>query len=203
MRCFIASVFVTILLLSGCEPAGPSSRAEPPVPTAPAVPAAPSATSGDAAGTVTAEPTEKAFQGIKLTIPAGWEERAPPNDIIQAEYRITTPTGNVRVTMSSAGGSKEANIQRWRGQFQRSPDDPEPQQETVSIDGEEAILIELVGTFHDGMPGSTAQRSQCMLGAVIPTGPANFFVKMTGPREAVMAHRDEFRELVTKARLGN
>lgn len=190
------------LLILGCESAGPPVNSEPPVPTAPAISSPTTSADRNASGSVSTEPTEKVFEGITLTIPAGWEEHAPPNDIIQAEYHLTAPTGSIRVTMSSAGGSKEANIQRWRGQFTRGANDPEPQEETVAIDGEEAILVELVGTFRDGFGGGGEQRNHCMLGAVIPTGPANFFVKMTGPREAVLEHREEFRILVSTARLG-
>lgn len=154
------------------------------------------------AGNTLAAPTTKSFQGIKLTIPAGWEERPAASEFIQAEYRIPSPEGNIRVTLSSAGGGKEANVERWRGQFGRGSDDPEPQQETVVIDGQEAILVELFGTFRDGFGGGGEQRNWCMFGAVIPTGPVNFFVKMTGPREAVTAQREAFRQLVTTAKLG-
>ncbi|HET6425579.1 MAG TPA: hypothetical protein VFG20_17955 [Planctomycetaceae bacterium] len=154
-------------------------------------------------GNVLAAPTQKSFQGIQLTIPAGWEERTPANEFIQAEYRLTPPEGNIRITMSSAGGGKEANVERWRGQFTRGADDPEAKEETIVIDGQEAIVVELFGTFRDGFGGGGEQRNWCMFGAVIPTGPANFFVKMTGPREAVIAQREAFRDLVTTAKLGN
>lgn len=191
------------VLLLGCEVGAPP-KAEPPVPVAPAMPAvnSPSSTASKEGGTVLAAPAEKSFQGIKLTIPAGWEERTPANEFIQAEFRLTSPEGIIRVTMSSAGGGKEANVDRWRGQFTRGSDDPEPQQETVLIDGQEAILVELFGTFRDGFGGTGEQRNWCMFGAVIPTGPVNFFVKMTGPREAVTAQREAFRQLVTTAKLG-
>ncbi len=204
MRNSLQWLLVVPVWLAGCEASSPPPGSEPPVPTAPAMPATNSG--GAAAGTKTTvleAPVEKSFQGIKLTVPAGWEEKPPASDFIQGEYRISDPAGSIRVTMSSAGGGKEANIDRWRGQFQRGADDPEPQQETVLIDGEEAILVELFGTFRDGFGGGGEQRNWCMFGAVIPTGPANFFVKMTGPRDAVTNQRDAFRQLVTTAKLGD
>jgi hypothetical protein len=197
-------IVVWLGLLVGCEAGGPAPSKEPPVPTAPAMPAATGSVSKpEQSGTVTDAPKEKVFQGIKVTIPAGWEEKAPANEFIQAEYGIAAPEGKIRVTMSSAGGGKEANVERWRGQFTRGADDPEPVQETVLIDGQEAILVELFGTFRDGFGGGGEQRNWCMFGAVIPTGPVNFFVKMTGPREAVTAQRNAFRDLVTNAKLGD
>lgn len=197
-----ATGVLVVLLIAGCESAKPPESAESPVPTAPPISSGTLPAGKSSTGSASTEATKKAFEGITLTIPAGWEEQPPPNDIIQAEYRIGTKAGSIRVTMSSAGGSKEANVQRWRGQFSREANDPEPQQETVVIDGEEAILVELVGTFRDGFGGGGEQRKHCMLGAVIPTGPANFFVKMTGPREAVLEHREEFRTLVISAKFG-
>lgn len=194
---------VIAVLISGCEPAAPP-KSEPPVPVAPADKSAemPGEKETASAGRVLDTSTTKAFQGIKLQIPAGWEERPPANEFIQAEYRLSPPEGNIRITMSSAGGGKEANVQRWRGQFSRGADDPESKEETIVIDGQEAIVVELYGTFRDGFGGGGEQQGWCMFGAVIPTGPVNFFIKMTGPRAAVTAQREVFRELVTSARLG-
>lgn len=94
----------------------------------------------------------------------------------------------------------DANIDRWRGQFTRGVDDPAPQEETITIGGEPARMIELHGSFRDGFGGGAPQPKSTMLGAVIPTGPANFFVKLTGPRETVAEYREAFRTLVTTAR---
>ena len=147
------------------------------------------------------EPTEKHFQGITLTLPAGWEERPLTSDMIQAEYRVPGSAGPARMTLSSAGGSVEANLERWSGQFRRGPDDPAPLRETLTVDGREAIIIELQGTFTDGFSGNGPQSNWSMLGAIIPTGPANFFVKLTGPKETIATQRNSFRELIASARL--
>ncbi|MDX1969867.1 MAG: hypothetical protein SFV23_22025 [Planctomycetaceae bacterium] len=199
-RKFFILVILGLPLLSGCtENRGPN-RADPPIPTAAALPAkdAPA----QSAGTVLTEAVEKRFEGITLTIPAGWEERPVASEFIQAEYRVSGEAGPARMTLSSAGGSVEANLERWQGQFQRGPNDAAPERDTVAVDGVEATIIELNGTFTDGFSKDGPQRNWCMLGAIIPTGPANFFLKLTGPRETVAAHRDEFREMVKAARLG-
>lgn len=190
--------FVALSLGSGCG-TGSTGSQEAPVPTAAALPSN-SGPSGEQ-GTVLTEPTEKRFQGITLTIPAGWEERPLASDMIQAEYRIDGSTGPGRMTLSSAGGSIEANLDRWSGQFQRGPTDPAPVRETVSVDSREAVVIELHGTFTDGFSGKGPQADWSMLGAIIPTGPANFFLKLTGPKETIASQREAFRELVTSAQL--
>jgi len=183
---------------AGCGP-GTTGTSEAPIPTA--APLAQADNPDSSTGTVLAESTEKRFQGITLTLPAGWEERPVASDMIQAEYRINGPTGPGRMTLSSAGGSIEANLERWTGQFQPGPNDPAPAHETLSVDSREAVLIELHGTFTDGFSGKGPQPGWCMLGAIIPTGPANFFLKLTGPQETVASQRAAFRELVTSAQL--
>lgn len=188
-RCVVVALAA---IACGCKPAAPSAPAEPPVPVAASQEAPPPK---DATGA-----REKRFEGLTLTIPADWTEQAPASEFIQAEYTLTGPGGPARLTMSSAGGGLEANLERWRGQFTRGPNDPPPQQETIPVGGADAVLIELVGTFRDGLGGGGEKPNWCMLGAIIPTGPANFFIKLTGPRETVVEHRNAIRQLVTSAR---
>lgn len=155
----------------------------------------------DRSSTPSDEPIEKRFKGISLTIPAGWQERPPASEFVQAEFALDGPGGPARLTLSSAGGGIEANLERWRGQLTPGPNDPPPQQSTVSVDGREAVVLELTGEFRDQFSGGVPQADWSLLGAIIPTGPANFFLKLTGPRETVTAHRQAFRRVVETARL--
>uniref|UniRef100_A0A7C4LMX2 Lipoprotein n=1 Tax=Schlesneria paludicola TaxID=360056 RepID=A0A7C4LMX2_9PLAN len=187
-------------VLAGCNGPADSPPSPPPLPVAPAYKESASIKDQIAAA---AEPREKQFQGITVTVPAAWEERAPANEFIQAEFRVNGEAGAARITMSSTGGGIEANLERWRGQFTRGPDDPEPKQTTLAVGTQQAVVLELFGTFRDGFSGGSAQPKSAMLGAAIPTGPATFFVKMTGPRETVLSQREAFYELVKTARLSD
>lgn len=186
------------LFLVGCGQ--PVSPAPSPAPV-PIAPVSVDSASAETASGGTESLREKQFQGITILIPAGWKERPPANEFVQAEYRVQGEMGSARITMSSTGGGIEANLERWRGQFSRGPDDPEPKQSTVSVGTQEAVVLELFGTFRDGFSGGPPQPGFAMLGAAIPTGPATFFVKMTGPRETVLSQREAFYELVKTARL--
>jgi hypothetical protein len=187
------------LIAAGCgEPTGTTTEA--PVPVAKPI-ESPEDSQPAAEGTVSTAPTERQFAGIAVTIPAGWEERPVASEFIQAEYSLSGPAGPARLTMSSAGGGLEANLDRWRGQFMRLPDDPAASQITIPVGSAEAVVLELHGTFRDGFSGGDPKNGWCMLGAAIPTGPSNFFVKLTGPRDTVLARRDELHELVRTARL--
>jgi hypothetical protein len=181
---------------TGCNQ-GNDGAAEAPVPVAPSI----SAATASGGSQVLAEPTEKQFPGIRLTIPAGWEERPLTSEFIQAEYSVAGDDGAARVTLSSAGGGVDANLERWQSQFQRGPDDPEPVRTDLRVDGVDAVILELHGTFRDGFGGGGPRQNWTMLGAVIPTGPANFFLKMTGPKTTVAAAREQFIKLVESASL--
>ncbi|HUQ68732.1 MAG TPA: hypothetical protein VM165_04370 [Planctomycetaceae bacterium] len=146
-------------------------------------------------------PTEKRFQGIALTVPAGWTEKPPASEFLQAEFQLTGAGGIARLTMSSTGGGLEANLDRWRGQIQPGSNDPAPQEETVRVGDRDAVIVELTGQFQDQMSSGGTRSEWTLLGAAIPTGPAHFFLKLTGPRKSVAEHRDAFRQMVATARL--
>lgn len=144
---------------------------------------------------------EKKFQGITLTVPAGWTEKPAASEFIQAEFQLPGADGPARLTMSSTGGGMEANLERWQGQILSGPNDPSPQRDVVTVDGQEAVIVEFTGQFQDQFSGGGLKSDWTLLGAAIPTGPAHFFLKMTGPRTTVAEHRDAFRQMVQSARL--
>lgn len=193
LRAFLVG---TVVLIGGCQEAAPPAVS--PVPVAKPVPASGSPADQPA---VTTEATEKHIAGVTLTIPVGWEERPPASEFIQAEYRLSGDAGPARLTMSSTGGGVAANLERWYTQFTRAADDPQPWQSTVMVEDVEATILELTGTFRDGFSGEPPKSNWSLLGAAIPTGPATFFVKLTGPRETVADRRDEFLQLIKTARL--
>lgn len=190
------------LALCGCGDA-PDREREIPVPVAkPLAEVESEAHTGNAAAGGSGSPVERQFPGLTITIPAGWEERPLTSDVLHAEYRRPADSGPARVTLSSARGGVAANLERWKGQFRRGPDDAAATETTVDVDGAEAVLIELHGTFTDGFSGGGPQPDWAMLGAVIPlTGDSLFFIKLTGPRETIATARNEFQTLLTTARL--
>ena len=78
---------------SGCGDTASTTR-ESPVPTA--APLADANASSETGAVLTA-PTEKQFEGIRLTIPAGWEEKPVASEFIQAEYQVSGSAGAARM----------------------------------------------------------------------------------------------------------
>lgn len=146
------------------------------------------------------EPYEASIGGFKFTVPPDWKEQPPKSQFVLGEFAISGEGGPARLTLSSAGGGLDANLERWQGQFQRGPDDPEPRQSEIVFDGQKGTLIELAGTFTDMFSGGNPNRNWRMLGAAIPLGPTNFFVKLTGPQATVTAQREAFVKFVETAK---
>ena len=139
--------------------------------------------------------------GVKYSVPADWEEQPRKSDFVLGEFSIPGEGGAARLTLSSAGGGIEANVERWRGQFNRGPDDPEPKESEITFDGKPATLVELAGTYSDMFGGGAPNKSWRMLGVAVPLGTTNYFVKLTGPAKTVTPRRDEFLKFVESAKM--
>jgi len=192
--------FVSLVgvILAGCNPVFESKA---PIRT---VKATPLGNSSDEASQRILEPTDRLIGGIKFEIPAGWEEKSA-NSMILAEFSLQGESGPGRLTLSKMGGGIGLNMDRWKEQFRRGPKDPEPKESQITAAGKEATLIEVQGTYQGDSTGPGGQGGSKadwqLLGAAIPIeSDYTYFVKFTGPRETVSAHRDEFLKFIESAR---
>jgi hypothetical protein len=139
-----------------------------------------------------AAPPPEAFEiPLRWVVPKGWEE-APPRPMRLVTF--ATPGGCECYVSQLAGdgGGMAANLNRWRGQMGLAPLDDAwiAALERVTVLGEEAPLIEMTGTY-TAMSGA-AQPGARFLGVAAEAGGWMWFVRMTGPDEAVAAQRDAF-----------
>jgi hypothetical protein len=141
---------------------------------------------------------------LLFTIPDGWQRQAPSSSFLLAEFtlpRAETDEADGRLTVSSAGGSIEANIERWRGQFGGKPENSS--QDRIQVDGMDVVIVDLSGEFDDQRspiaPG-TKTSGYRMLAAILPVGGELHFVKAVGPQATIKAHADRIREFVGSAK---
>lgn len=146
------------------------------------------------------EPYEATVGGFKFTVPVGWTEQPPKSQFVLGEFSLPGEGGPARLTVSSAGGDLESNIDRWMGQFQRGPNDPDPHQSEITFDGKKGTFVELWGTYSDMFGGGSPSKNWRMLGVAVPLGPTNFFVKLTGPQATVTAQKEAFLKFVESAK---
>lgn len=95
-----------------------------------------------------------------------------------------------------AGGSPDANAQRWIGQF---ADDGSriSKRTTRKVGLLEVSIVEVQGAFSGGMGKEGAsQTGWALLGAIVPAGDTPYFFKLTGPAKSVLGARSEFDALV-------
>lgn len=152
--------------------------------------------------TAPVEPYEKDLGSVVVTVPTGWFEIPPRSGVLLAEFQLPGGEGVGRLTCSAAGGDVEANLDRWRGQFQTAGSDVRPSRSEIEIAGKPAILMELEGTFTDGFATQNAvQENAAMIGIVLPLGEANFFIKATGPQATIKKHRDGILEFARTLRI--
>lgn len=132
-----------------------------------------------------------------LTAPDEWVRRKPTSMFLLTEFTLPkadSDTADGRLTVSSAMGSIEDNINRWRGQFGGKPE--KENQETIKVGDTEIIWVDFSGSFADGFASPTAKPGYRMVAAVIPVAGQQFFIKGTGPEKTVAAHADRIRAFV-------
>ena len=146
---------------------------------------------------------------LSLGAPDGWKRVQPRSRIVETEFSIEpTKPGDQpgRMTSMGAGGSVEANIARWYGQFSQ-PDGSATKDKaalkTLRIAGCKVTLIDISGTFKD-MPGGPFAGGQSidrpdyrMMAAIIETtNNGNYFIKFYGPAETVEASSKGFQKMI-------
>ncbi|WP_437805236.1 hypothetical protein [Sorangium sp. So ce1078] len=181
-----------------------TSAPEPPATSKPAAPAqATPAPKPAPAGGQQAAAGELAWDA-----PASFESAPNPNAMRKATYKIKRAAGDTEdaeLSISQAGGSVDANITRWVGQFSQKSDDS-PKRTESKVNDIKVTVVEVKGTFAgSGMPGMPAQdpkSSYALLGAIAETPSGDlWFFKMTGPEKTVTGARADFDKLVSSLRV--
>ena len=145
--------------------------------------------------------------GISWTAPASWKADAP-RPMRVATYLVPDAKSDsegaecgVFYFGQGQGGSVDANIQRWVGQFE-AVKPPAPKKERIA--GFEVTLVEVNGTFNASMGGpmgpKTPRPGYKLLGAIVEGPNGNVFFKLTGPAKAVEAARGDFMKMLKGAK---
>jgi hypothetical protein len=181
------SLALAAVLASAC--AAPAAAPEPTLaPAAPSAPAAPQA----------AAPRE----GLTFIAQAGWIEESPANEMRKAQFRLPHAAGEASLVVfhfASQGGTLEANLARWAGQFEQ-PDGGDSMERMTRSERQVAdldvLLVDLSGTYvAETFPGSgerVREEGWRMLTAVIETPQGPYYAKLVGPAETVAAHEQRF-----------
>ena len=142
---------------------------------------------------------------LQMTAPADWDKKTPSVRIIAYEFSLPPAEKGLdpgRMTIMSAGGSIEANLDRWYGQFRQEDGGDTAKAaktEKKEIAGQTVHLVEITGTFKDQRgPFSKAEfkKDYEMFAAIIETGAGNIFVKTTAPKKTMAKHKKAIRAMI-------
>lgn len=145
---------------------------------------------------------------LSLETPKSWKQVPPKSRIVEAEFQVpgAAEADAGRMTVMGAGGSIEANIDRWFGQFSQPDGSATKEHATtkkLKIAGCDVTVVDVSGTYKD-MPGGpfaggqTVQRpGYRMLAAIVQTaGGSNYFLKFYGPAATVAANSEGFMKMI-------
>lgn len=147
---------------------------------------------------------EVRIDGLTLTAPKGWGRKTPQSTFIQAEFVLARAEGenqDGRLTLSTAGGSVQANIDRWKDQFGGKPE--KAHEEKIDVNGIAATLVDFSGDYNDqkGPFAPGVKRSDFrMIGAIIPVGEQLHFVKAVGPKKTIESHAEKIKTFILSAK---
>jgi hypothetical protein len=196
----VRSLALTVVsLTSGCTKAPP--QAPPAIPVA-ASPMQATADSDDRPAPSTASAgsgKRREYTGISFEIPANWTDKAA--QMVDSKYVTSTEHGDIEITLTSMGGGIESNLDRWVKQVRREPND-EPTWSTVDIAGVEAKQVDVRGKYASGVGTDKGTRQETrLIGIAVPLPPRDFFIKLVGPRDAMVEFDDELKSFLKTAQV--
>lgn len=146
---------------------------------------------------------------LKWAAPPEWVQEAPTSSMRKAQYRLPRSAGDTEDAelavfyFEGSGGSVQANVDRWIGQFRKADGTPAGDTAKTTHRQSHAIPITIVdvsGTYLAGgmpMPGNKSEKPGFrMLAAVAEAGSGPWFFKLTGPAKTVARWEPAFESFL-------
>jgi hypothetical protein len=136
--------------------------------------------------------------------PSQWEWVEVTSAMRKAQLKVADPKGKAAADIvffhfgQGDGGGTKANVERWFSQFKEPRDQIKPKSEEAMVGKHKVTYVQAEGTYMSGMPGGqqTLMTGYALVGAIIEAAQGSVFIRMTGPRELVMASLPEFKQMV-------
>jgi len=139
------------------------------------------------------------------TPPARWQKAPNTSAMRLATYKIPHAPGDAEdpeMSVTQVGGSVDANIDRWIGQFDEAGQKT-AKRSRRTVGGLEVSIVQIEGTYSGGMDTSGARPNWALLGAIVATPGMPHFFKMTGPSKSVAAARAELDAMLGTLKNGS
>ncbi len=144
-------------------------------------------------------------RGLALEVPVGWIEEETTSEMRAAQFLWPAGEGDTRQTRlvvyhfgERGGGSIEANLERWRGQFE--PGAVERSAEYTTASGARVHAIDLTGTYiAETRPGSgehVNEPGHRVLAAIIEHDGGPYYIKVSGPEATVSRWKSAYDRMM-------
>jgi hypothetical protein len=147
---------------------------------------------------------------LRFTVPEGWIPEAPASSSRHAQYKLPRVSGDpedaemVVFYFQGGGGTPQANVERWIGQFQNPDGSSAGNNAQVghrSIHGIPVTTLDVRGTYNN--PTMMSMQAQArprehfrMLAAIAETANGPWFFKLTGPQKTVAKWQPSFERFM-------
>jgi hypothetical protein len=129
------------------------------------------------------------------TVPENWKP-AQANVMQLAAYEVGEGDRKVTISISSAGGDLESNINRWRDQVHLAPlagEELAKELRDIEVDGRKGVFVDLVGPEDD-------PRREALLGVIVASQRGQWFIKLRGDVAVAGREKEHFDEFVHSIR---
>jgi hypothetical protein len=166
--------------------------------------------SAHGSGSQTAGATD---EGLSFTAPSGWTTETPSSSNRKAQYKLPRAEGDsedaelVVSYFPGGGGTPQANVDRWIGQFTKPDGSPAGGAAKVThrdISGIPLTIVDVSGNYSNSMmPMGQSQEPRAnyrMLGAIAEMQNGPWFIKLTGPIKTVTKWASSFDAFLNSIR---
>jgi hypothetical protein len=143
--------------------------------------------------------------GLHSAAPAAWKEVPVTNPMRVKQFTVPGPgkEGEAELVVfffgQGQGGATQANLDRWKAQFQPPEGKTlEPKTSTLkTASGAPATVLDISGTYlfkaSPMAPGPAEPRpNHRMIAAVLETPGGNYYLKLVGPAKTIEKSKKEF-----------
>lgn len=149
---------------------------------------------------------------LNFTTTGTWKSVKPKSRMLEYEIQVPrTDSDNRdgRLTIMGAGGSIDANIARWEGQFSQTDGSPTKAKVTEeTVENMKVTMVDISGVYVETMGGPFSGGKKVenpdfrVLAAIVETPESgNYFVKLIGPKATIGANEKVFAEAIKGIKL--
>lgn len=151
--------------------------------------------------------------GATFQAPAAWKSTKPTSPMRKAQLKVEAAKGDAEgaelivFVFPGGAGSVESNIQRWEKTF-KDKDGNSPKAAVKKVKGKniEVNRVELAGHYYPtafpGQPKQPDHEKYQLLGAIVTTDEAGYFLRLVGPEKTVSEARNDFDKLIESIKVG-